>query len=60
MPEHLLDWARSAERLGITERHLRLLWQRREIAAIKVGRAVRFDPIDLDAYIQAHRVEAVR
>lgn len=56
----LLDEAGAGIYLGTTPRHIRALWQRREIAAVKVGRLVRFRPEDLDAYIARQRVEAVR
>jgi excisionase family DNA binding protein len=32
-------------------------WQRR-IPFVKVGRALRFDPADLEAFIQANRTQA--
>ena len=48
----------AAEYLGITERHLRGLIERREIRFHKVGRLNMFDPDDLDAYVAANRVEA--
>ena len=55
----LLDWEAAAERLGITPRHLRALRERREIPIVKVGRLVRFDPDDLDAYAETQRQEAI-
>jgi excisionase family DNA binding protein len=56
----LLTLSEAATRLGTTERHLRDLWSRREIPAIKIGRLIRFDPADLDKYIESHRIEATR
>ena len=56
----LLSYADAATYLGTSERHVRELWARREIAAVKVGRLVRFRRSDLDEYIGRHRVEAVR
>lgn len=56
----LLKLSEAAARLGTSERHLRDLWARREISAIKIGRLVRFDPADIDKYIESHRVEATR
>lgn len=58
--ERLLDYAAAATYLCTTERHVRKLWETRQIAAIKVGGLIRFDPCDLDAYIGSRRVEAVR
>lgn len=56
----LLDDQGAADYLGTTPRHVRKLWSERRLPAIKVGRLVRFDPRDLDAYIKAQRVEAIR
>ena len=58
--KRLLDLAGAARYLNDSPRHVRSLWARREIAAIRIGRKVRFDPKDLDRYIEAQRVEAVR
>jgi excisionase family DNA binding protein len=55
----LLDLAGAAEYLNDTPRHVRSLWERRQIAAVRVGRKLRFDPRDLDRYIDSQRVEAV-
>lgn len=41
----------AAEYLTVTERHLRDLWDRREIKGTKIGRLLRFHREDLDAYI---------
>lgn len=59
MADQLLDYEAAAARLGTTVRHLRGLHERREIPVIKVGRLVRFDPADLDAYAAAQRMEAI-
>ena len=56
----LLDYKAAALYLCTTTRHVRELWARRELAAIKVGRAVRFTKADLDAFIAANRVGAIR
>ena len=56
----LLDYEFAARYLCTTTRHVRELWARRELAAIKVGRSVRFIKTDLDAFIAANRVRAVR
>jgi len=56
----LLDYESAACYLGTTPRHVRELWARRELAAIKVGRSVRFAKADLDAFIATNRVRAVR
>ena len=49
----LLDYEAAARYLCTTARHVRELWARRELAAIKVGRSVRFTKADLDAFIEA-------
>jgi excisionase family DNA binding protein len=54
MNERLLGAEEAASILGITPRHLKSLVDRRELAHVKVGRLLRFRPVDLDAYIQAH------
>lgn len=55
----LLNHDDAAGYLATSPRRIRELWQRRELAGVKVGRSVRFAPADLDAYIARHRVEAV-
>jgi excisionase family DNA binding protein len=56
----LLDYEGAAAYLATTTRHVRELWQRREIAAVKVGRLVRFTQEDLDAYVRLQRQPALR
>lgn len=56
----LLDLEEAAAYLGTSTRHIRQLWAERRLTAVKVGRLVRFDPRDLDSYIETHRIEAIR
>jgi excisionase family DNA binding protein len=56
----LLDLAGAAAYLNDSPRHVRSLWEHRQIAAVRIGRKVRFDPRDLDRYIESQRVEAIR
>ena len=56
----LLDYAGAADYLCTTPRHVRELWAKRYLTAIKVGRRVRFSKSDLDHYIEARRVNAIR
>ena len=56
----LLDYEEAAAYLSTTPRHVRELWARRQLAAVKVGRCVRFTKGDLDAFIAANRVGAPR
>ena len=58
---NLLDYEQAAERLGIKEDHLRKLTARRQVPFIKLppgGRTakVRFDPAELDDWLQQHTV----
>ena len=56
----LMDQREAALYLSTTERHIRILWQERRIAAVKIGRRVRFTKEDLDAYIDRNRHQAIR
>jgi excisionase family DNA binding protein len=56
--DRLLTLPEAAERLGTSVRFLRRLIAERRIAFVKVGRHVRIDPDDLEAFIAAGRVEA--
>jgi excisionase family DNA binding protein len=58
--EGLMDYADAARYLCTTPRHIRELWAKRHLAAVKVGRHVRFSRADLDAFITARRVDAYR
>jgi excisionase family DNA binding protein len=49
----LLDIGAMAQRLCVTERHVRRLVAERRIPYVKVGRFVRFDPVDIDDWISA-------
>jgi excisionase family DNA binding protein len=53
----LLDITEAAEYLHTSVRHMRDLVYRRRIAYYKVGKLVRFDPTDLDLWLQSARVE---
>ena len=59
MLDRLLTVDEAAERLGTTTRFVRRLVAERRIAYVKVGRHVRLDPADVEAFIAARRV-AVR
>jgi excisionase family DNA binding protein len=58
--EGLMDYAEAARYLCTTPRHIRELWAKGCLAAIKVGRHVWFSRTDLDAFIAGQRVEALR
>lgn len=53
--EPLLDISKAARLLAVSVSTLYgWVWQRR-IPFVKVGRALRFDPHDLDAFIEANK-----
>jgi excisionase family DNA binding protein len=56
----LLTLDEAAAYLATTDRHVRRMWMHRELSAIKVGKFLRFAVADLDAYIDAQRIEAIR
>jgi excisionase family DNA binding protein len=55
--DRLLTVEQAAERLGVSVRFVRRLVFERRIAFVKVGRHVRIASGDLDAFIQAGRVD---
>ena len=44
-----------AERLGVNVRHVRRLVQERRLPFVKWGRLLRFDPVDVAAFVEEHR-----
>lgn len=52
----LLDVQAVAATLNVTPRHVRRLVSERRIPFFKVGRFVRFDPGELDLWLEQHRV----
>ena len=56
----LLDYEGGAHYLCTTPRHLRELWAKRHVAAVKVGQHVRFTQADLDAFIATNRANIPR
>jgi excisionase family DNA binding protein len=55
----LLTYEEAAAWLGTSPRHVRHLWATRQLAAVKVGRLIRFDLADLLRFAERNRVEAV-
>lgn len=53
-----LDVDGAATYLGVKERQVRSLVYRRQIPFTKVGRLVRFDIVQLDAWLDANTVPA--
>lgn len=56
-PPQLLDVVAAAAYLPVSEHFVRRLVRERRLLYQKLGRFVRFDPADLDAFVQAGRVE---
>ena len=54
----LLDIDAVAEMLNTSVRHIRRLVQERRIPVVRVGRLIRFDPLDLDGWLDEHRSSA--
>lgn len=49
-----------AERLGVNERHVRRLDAERRVPYLKWGHLLRFDPDEIDAWLEAARVPMQR
>lgn len=54
-----LTVAQAADRMNVSERFIRRLIEERRIAFHRIGRHVRLQPGDLDAFFDAGRVEPV-
>jgi excisionase family DNA binding protein len=55
---HLIDVATLAEHLGLTERTIRRKVAQGEIPHYKIGSSIRFDPGEIEAWLEACRVVA--
>lgn len=53
---HLIGVEGAADQLGVPVRHIRRLVAERRIPYIKWGSRLHFDPVELDAWIERHRV----
>jgi excisionase family DNA binding protein len=56
----LLNAEQTAKRLAISPRTLWSLTNTKEIPHLRIGRAVRYDPRDLDVWIERRKREALR
>ena len=56
--EQLMDIAEVAERLGVQVRHVRRLVNERRIPFIKWGHLLRFDPAEVEAWLDRNRQPA--
>jgi len=52
----LIDLPAVGGRLGVNERHVRRLVAERRIPFLKWGHLLRFDPDEIDAWLEAARV----
>lgn len=52
----LLDVAGLADRLGVTERFVRRLVAERRVPFVKLGKFIRFDPRDIESWLEEARV----
>ena len=59
MTDNLLNIASVAEKLGVGERHIRRLVFERRIPFIKWGHLIRFDPADIERWIEQQRRPAI-
>lgn len=58
MPETYLNLEQVANILGVSERTVLRLLDRKEIKGFKVGRRWRFETADIDAYVAQQRKKA--
>lgn len=52
---YLLDIVQVAEHLGVTTRHVRHLIADRRIPFVRVGRLIRFDPMEVTEWLRDRR-----
>lgn len=52
----LMDLPAVADRLGVNQRHVRRLVAERRIPFLKWGHLLRFDPAEIDAWLNRARV----
>jgi excisionase family DNA binding protein len=52
----LIDLPAVAERLGVNQRHIRRLVAERRIPFVKWGHLLRFDPAEIEDWLNAGRV----
>lgn len=56
----LLTMDQLAERLGVTHRHVRRLVAERRVPFVRVGRFIRFEPVEIAAWLDQVRQAAMR
>lgn len=55
-PERLMTITEVADRLGVSVRHVRRLVNERRIPFVKWGHLLRFDPAEIELFIERSRV----
>lgn len=55
LPNRLIPIAEVADLLGVDLRHVRRLVHERRIPFVKWGHLLRFDPLEIEAWIDSHR-----
>lgn len=58
--QRLLDAKETAALLHISKRTLWTLTNRGDVRHLRIGRAVRYDPVDLRAWIQKEKAKCAR
>jgi excisionase family DNA binding protein len=53
---HLIGVHALAERLGVSQRFVRRLVAERRVPFLKIGKFVRFDPTEIDEWVETCRV----
>lgn len=56
----LVDLPSVAHRLGVNQRHVRRLVAERRIPFVKWGHLLRFDPVEIEDWLNAGRVSVQR
>ena len=56
----LIDLPSVVERLGVNERHIRRLVAERRIPFVKWGHLLRFDPAEIDTWLEQARIPVGR
>ena len=57
--KRLLNTREAAEYLGIAVDTVYRMSRLRELPSVKVGRALRFDRVALERYVEQHSIEAI-
>jgi excisionase family DNA binding protein len=58
--QSLMNIEQAADRLGVSVRHMRRLVSERRIPYLKWGHLLRFDPKDIDEWLDGHVIPVSR